>query len=101
MAMTIEERMATLRSWTQFLETERARPVDDLELQIPLMARDAVERAGRGADPDVQSFDRALLQHAEELAPACAWFDPGRAGRGWWWFLDEILAGRRPRPEVG
>lgn len=64
-------------------------------------------------EPDLAAFDRLLLAHAQELTDAVGTFeyerqDPRRASVGarpfrddhWWWYLDEILAGDRQRPEV-
>lgn len=93
-----------LKSWLGHLQRHGVSPRNVFLL---LSARSAGASAGLTYDgrPWLAELDRQLLAQASDVVQAAgddlhpsdeaAW-PPDH----WWWFLDEIAAGSRPRPEV-
>ena len=113
----MSEHMDSLNGQGRYLVTMKAqgRKIREDDVFWILFARSAAHKDGLSyeTEPDLAAFDRLLLDHAEDLVAAVDDFeysadDPRREERGarpyrddhWWWYLDEILAGTRERPEV-
>jgi hypothetical protein len=113
----MSELMDNLNGKGRYLEhmSEKRRKLCGDDVPWILFARSQAHEAGLTYEnePDLAAFDRLLLAHAEEIVEVADGFeysenDPRRESIGprpygeehWWWYLDEILAGTRPRPQV-
>lgn len=113
----MSEHMDSLTGKGRYLEHMKAkgRKLSEDDVFWVLFARSAAHEAGLSyeTEPELAAFDRLLLDHAGDLVAAVEDFeyspgDPRRETVGprpfgeehWWWYLDEILANTRERPEV-